>query len=87
MLNKKSHHAAASQPAAPRLGTTPGRPDRGRAGAAEREPSPDKQSGGAPFPGNAWAVRKRAPAARRYWPSANSQRAPSRPQGPKKAPR
>jgi chaperonin GroEL (HSP60 family) len=32
-------------------------------------------------------VRKMAVPARRYWPSANSQRAPSRPLGTKKAPR
>jgi hypothetical protein len=31
-------------------------------------------------------VRKMAPPTRRYWPSANSQRAPSRPQGSKKSP-
>jgi hypothetical protein len=33
------------------------------------------------------AVRKLAAPARRYWPSANSQRAPSRPSGTKKGPR
>ena len=32
-------------------------------------------------------VRKMAAPERRYWPSANSQRAPSRPLGTKKAPR
>jgi len=32
-------------------------------------------------------ARKMAVPARRYWPSANSQRAPSRPQGSKKSPR
>jgi hypothetical protein len=33
------------------------------------------------------AVRKATVPARQYWPSANSQRAPSRPLGTKKAPR
>ena len=32
-------------------------------------------------------LRKMAVPARRYWPSVNSQRAPSRPQGNKKSPR
>jgi hypothetical protein len=32
-------------------------------------------------------VRTMAGPARRYWPSANSQRAPSRPQGSKKSPK
>lgn len=32
-------------------------------------------------------VRKMEPQTRRYWPSANSQRAPSRPQGSKRSPR
>lgn len=38
-------------------------------------------------PKGARAVRKMAVPARRYWPSANSQRAPTRPQGSKKSPR
>ena len=32
-------------------------------------------------------VRKMAPPATRYWPSANSQRAPGQPQGSKKSPK
>lgn len=39
------------------------------------------------IPKSGRTVRKMAVAARRYWPSANSQRAPSRPLGTKKAPR
>jgi hypothetical protein len=39
------------------------------------------------LPKGSRTVRSMAPPARRYWPSANSQHAPSRPQGTKKSPR
>jgi len=47
----------------------------------------DKESDAFSIPKSGRPVRKMAVAARRYWPSANSQRAPSRPLGTKKAPR
>jgi hypothetical protein len=87
MQNKKAKHDDESRQAVPMIGTTMAHPDRGLAGSTKKDPSPEKKSGGAPFPGNDWAVRKSAPSARRYWPSANSQHAPSRPPGNKKASR
>lgn len=45
----------------------------------------DKKFGAPTLPQEDVAVRKMAPPARRYWPSANSQRAPRRPQGSKRS--
>ena len=47
----------------------------------------DKKFGAPTVPRDDVAVRKIAPPARRYWPSANSQRAPRRPQGSKRSPK
>jgi len=47
----------------------------------------DKAFAALSVPKGGRAVRKLAAPERRYWPSANSQRAPSRPLGIKKAPR
>ena len=47
----------------------------------------DKAFAALSVPKGGRAVRKLAAPERRYWPSANSQRAPSRPLGTKKAPR
>jgi hypothetical protein len=46
----------------------------------------DKAFAGLSVPKGGRTARKMAVPARRYWPSANSQRAPSRPQGSKKSP-
>ena len=54
---------------------------------AERDVVRDKAFDALSVPKGGRTVRKMAPPARRYWPSANSQRAPSRPQGTKKSPR
>lgn len=45
----------------------------------------DNKFGAPTVPRDDVAVRKIAPTARRYWPSANSQRAPRRPQGSKRS--
>ena len=55
-------------------------------GATEGEIAHDKGFAALSGPKGGRMVRKMAVPARRYWPSANSQRAPSRPQGTKKAP-
>ncbi len=47
----------------------------------------DKRFGLPTGPQDDEPARKMAPPTRRYWPSANSQRAPSRPQGSKKSPK
>jgi len=47
----------------------------------------DKKDGATIVTKGGEKVRKMAPPTRRYWPSANSQRAPSRPQGSKGSPR
>ena len=47
----------------------------------------DKKAGGPTSPKDGIAVRKMAPPRRRYWPSPNSQRAPSRPQASKGSPK
>ncbi len=56
-------------------------------GSTEGDVARDKEFGALSAPKGGRAVRKMAVPARRYWPSANSQRAPSRPMGTKKAPR
>ena len=65
-----------------------------RANAAEATQDPtegdverDKAFTALSVPKGGRAVRETAAPARRYWPSANSQRAPSRPQGSKKSPK
>jgi len=47
----------------------------------------DKKFGAPTLPKDDVAVRKMAPPARRYWPSANSQRAPRRPQVRRRSPK
>ena len=47
----------------------------------------DKNGEAPSVPKGGEKVRKMAPTPRRYWPSANSQRAPSRPQGSKRSPK
>jgi len=47
----------------------------------------DKEFDERSIPKGGQTVREMAVPARRYWPSANSQRTPSRPLGTKKAPR
>lgn len=47
----------------------------------------DEKFGAPPVPKGGGTVRKVAPPARRYWPSVNSQRAPSRPRGRQGSPR
>ena len=49
--------------------------------------APDKKFGAPTLPKDDLAVRKMAPPARRYWPSANSQRAPRRPQVRRRSPK
>jgi len=53
----------------------------------EGDVAPDKKSGAPTLPKDDVAVRKMAPPARRYWPSANSQRAPRRPQVRRRSPK
>ena len=55
--------------------------------APEGDVALDKAFATLSVPKGGRAVRKLAAPERRYWPSANSQRAPSRPVGTKKAPR
>jgi hypothetical protein len=55
--------------------------------ASEGDVARDKAFVALSVPKGGRAVRKLAAPERRYWPSANSQRAPSRPSGTKKAPR
>ena len=55
-------------------------------GPTEGDVARDKAFAALSVPKGGRMVRKMAVPARRYWPSANSQRAPSRPQGTKKAP-
>jgi hypothetical protein len=52
----------------------------------EGDVAPDKKFGAPTLPKDDVAVRKLAPPARRYWPSANSQRAPRRPQVRRRSP-
>ena len=47
----------------------------------------DEKAGAPTRPKDGVAVRKMAPPRRRYWPSPNSQRAPSRPQASKGSPK
>ena len=47
----------------------------------------DKKSGAVSIPKDDVAMRKIAPPARRYWPSANSQRSPRRPQVRRRSPK
>ena len=47
----------------------------------------DENDGAPASPKDGVAVRKMAPPRRRYWPSPNSQRAPSRPQASKGSPK
>ena len=56
-------------------------------GPKEGDVARDKQFEALSVPKGGRTVREMAPPARRYWPSANSQRAPSRPQGGKKSSR
>ncbi len=68
------------------------RDTRANAVEATRDPTEgdvarDKAFAALSVPKGGRTVRKMAMPARRYWPSANSQRAPSRPQGNKKSPR
>jgi hypothetical protein len=56
-------------------------------GPTEGDVARDKQSDAFSVPKGGRVVRKMAAPARRYWPSANSRRAPSRPQGGKKSSR
>jgi hypothetical protein len=56
-------------------------------GHPEDDVAQDKDFLALSVPKGGRTVRKMAVPARRYWPSANSQRAPSRPRGTKKAPR
>jgi hypothetical protein len=53
----------------------------GTLGPPEEDLARDKAFTALSVPKGGRAVRKMAPPARRYWPSANSQRAPSRPPG------
>ncbi len=53
----------------------------------EGDVAPDKKFGAPTLPKDDVAVRKMAPTARRYWPSANSQRAPRRPQVRRRSPK
>jgi hypothetical protein len=55
--------------------------------ASEGDVARDKAFVALSVPKGGRAIRKLAAPERRYWPSANSQRAPSRPSGTKKAPR
>jgi hypothetical protein len=52
-------------------------------GPTEADVARDKAFAALSVPKGGRTVRKMAVPARRYWPSANSQRAPSRPQGSK----
>ncbi len=56
-------------------------------GPPEGNGARDKAFAALSVPKGGRTVRKMAVPARRYWPSANSQRAPSRPQGSKKSPK
>jgi hypothetical protein len=56
-------------------------------GPPEGDVGLDKAFAALSVPKGGRTVRKMAGPARRYWPSANSQRAPSRPQGSKKSPK
>ncbi len=56
-------------------------------GSTEGDIAQDKAFAALSGPKGGRAVRKMAVPARRYWPSANSQRAPSRPLGIRKSPR
>ena len=58
----------------------------GTLGSTEGDAARDTAFAALSVPKGGRMVRKVAVSARRYWPSANSQRAPSRPQGTKKAP-
>jgi hypothetical protein len=53
----------------------------------ERDVARDKAFDALSVPKGGRTVRKMVVPARQYWPSANSQRAPRRPQGTKKSPR
>jgi hypothetical protein len=69
-----------------------GRDTLANAAQVPREPTEgdvpqDKAFAALSVPKGGRSVRKMAVPARQYWPSANSQRAPSRPLGTKKAPR
>ena len=55
-------------------------------GPTEGDVARDRAFAALSVPKGGRAARKMAVSARRYWPSANSQRAPSRPQGTKKSP-
>ena len=57
------------------------------AGITEGDVARHKEFDALSVPKGGRMVRKMAVPARRYWPSANSQRAPSRPMGTKKSPR
>ena len=59
----------------------------GTLGPTEGEIAHDKGFAALSGPKGGRMVRKMAAPARRYWPSANSQRAPSRPQGSKQSPK
>jgi chaperonin GroEL (HSP60 family) len=56
-------------------------------GPPEGDVARDKAFAALSVPKGGRTVRKMVVPARRYWPSANSQRAPSRPQGSKKSPK
>ena len=69
-----------------------GRDTRANAGPVTRDPSEgdvarDKAFASLSVPKGGRTVRTMAVPARQYWPSANSQRAPSRPVGTKKSPK
>ncbi len=53
----------------------------------EGDVAPDKKFDARAVPKDDVAVRKKAPPARRYWPSANSQRAQRRPQVRRRSPK
>jgi hypothetical protein len=55
-------------------------------GTTEGDVARDRAFAGLSVPKGGRTARTMAVPARRYWPSANSQRAPSRPQGSKKSP-
>lgn len=55
-------------------------------GPTEGDVARDRAFAALSVPKGGRTARKMAVSARRYWPSANSQRAPSRPQGTKKSP-
>jgi hypothetical protein len=55
-------------------------------GAPEEDVARDRAFAALSVPKGGRTVRKMAVPARRYWPSANSKPAPSRPQGTKKSP-